>query len=228
VNHLAEYLATTNAIQRTKVITGAKFPKKVEVASYGQVRKALRDAITKPNFGSDDLEFLADRMEIKAAQETGWGRDEAMRCLKAIRAFRASFNPKSFSKVSLSPAQKGLFVRVEGVKVNVTLDAMITAEKGDETNAGGLVLLYAFSAERGDIKDRLTATSGLILWALEGGQMNPLPRLCMTVDLAQQDIVKASGSFARFRSRVEESCKEVAARWEDIEPPHDYDGPEWS
>ena len=129
--------------------------------------------------------------------------------------------------MDISPAPKRLSVSIEGVKINVTMDAMVTATKGDLTNSGGLVLLYAFSADRGDLKERLLATSGLILWVLEGGQMEPLPRLCMTVDLAEKTIVKASPSFFRFRGRVAESCKEIAARWDGIEPPHDYDGPDW-
>lgn len=227
VNHLAEYLATTNATQRTKVITAAKFPKKVEVATYGQVRTALRNALTKPAFGKDDLDFLADRLETKVAREAGWNRDEAMRCLRAVHAFQATLQPRSLSQCELSAAPRGLSVSVEGVKINVTLDATVTATKGDVTNVGGIVLLYAFSTDRGDLKDRLQATSGLMLWALEGGQMEPLPRLCMTIDLAENATVKASGAHSRFRSRVSESCKEIDARWDDIEPPHDYDGPDW-
>lgn len=227
MNHLAEYLATTNATQRTKVITSAKFPKKVEVATYGQVRTALRNALTKPFFGKDELEFLADRLEIKAARETGWNRDEAMRCLKAVQAFRSTLQPRSFAQCDLSAAPKGLSLSVGGVKINVSLDATVTATKGDVTNVGGIVLLYAFSADRGDLRDRLQTTSGLMLWALEGGQMEPLPRLCMAIDLAENTTVKASGSHSRFRDRVSESCKEIAARWDGIEPPHDYDGPNW-
>lgn len=227
MNHLAEYLATTNASQRTKVITGAKFPKKVEVAAYSQIRKPLRDALSKPDFGHDDLEFLADRLEIRTGQEVGWNRDEAMRCLRAVRAFQVSLQPRSFAKYDISPAPKSLAVQVAGVRINVTMDAMVTETKGDVTNSGGIMLLYAFSADRGDLKERLAATSGLILWALESGQMKPLPRLCMTVDLAQQNVVKASPSFSRFRGRVAESCKEIAARWDSIEPPADYDGPDW-
>lgn len=227
MNHLAEYLATTNATQRTKVITAAKFPKKIEVATYGQVRTALRNALTKPAFGRDDLDFLVDRLETKVARETGWNRDEAMRCLRAVQAFQATLQPRSFSQFELSAAPKGMSVSVEGVKINVTFDATVTATKGDVTNVGGIVLLYAFSADRGDLKDRLQATSSLMLWALEGSQMEPIPRLCMTIDLAENLTVKASASYARFRDRVSESCKEVAARWDSIAPPHDYDGPNW-
>lgn len=227
MNHIAEYFATTNATQRTKTIRAAKFPKKVEVASYTQIRKPLRDALSQPEFGRDSLDFLVDRLEDKARRESGYNRDEALRCVRAVRAFQATFNPKSFSRVSISPSPKSLFAKVEGVKLNVTLDAQVTATKGDVTSSGGIVLLYAFSADRGSLKDRLSTTSGLVLWALEGGQMEPLPRLCMAADLAEHEIVKASASHTRFRERVAESCKEIASRWDEIEPPHDYDGPDW-
>lgn len=209
------------------MICAAKFPKKIEVAAYSQVRRPLRDALSKEDFGRGDLDFLADRMETKAGREIGYNRDEALRCAKAIRAFQETFNPRSFSKVEINPASRGISTKIEGVKVNVSLDASVTATKGDISNSGGIVLLYAFSADRSTMKERLATTAGLVLWALEGGQMEPLPRLCMTADLADRNIVKASPSFGRFRSRISDTCREIAASWDRVEPPHDYDGPEW-
>lgn len=227
VNHLAEYLATTNATQRTKVICAAKFPKKIEVAAYSQIRRPLRDALSTENFGRDDLEFLADRMETKAAREIGYNRDEALRCVKAIRAFQETFNPKSFSKVDISPAPRSVSTKIKGVKLNVSIDASVTATKGEVTHVGGIVLLYAFSADKSTLNDRVVTTSGLMLWALESGQMEPLPRLCMTANLADRSIAKASPSFGRFRTRIADTCEEISASWDRIEPPHDYDGPDW-
>jgi hypothetical protein len=224
---MAEYLATTYATQRTKLICAAKFPKKIEVASYTQIRNPLRAALTKPMFDRDGLDFLAAKMDAKAGTEIGYNRDEALRCAKAIRAFQDTFNPKPFARYTLAASAKALTKTVEGVRINVSLDAAITEAKGDTTNAGGIVLLYAFAADRSDVPGRLAAASNLIFWALEGGQMPPLPRLCMAVDLAGKSIVKASDSFQRFRDRVTDSCSEVAARWAAIEPPPDYDGPDW-
>lgn len=227
VNHMAEYLATTYATQRTKLICAAKFPKKVEVTSYAQIRNRLRAALTKPKFDRDGLDFLADKLDGKARTETGYNRDEALRCGRAVRAFQDTFNPKTFNRYTLSSSSRALALSVSSVKINVSLDATVTETKGDVTSAGGIVLLYAFSADRGDVGGRLSAASSLILWALEGGQMPPLPRLCMAVDLAEKSIVKASDSFQRFRERVTDSCSEAAARWDAIEPPADYDGPDW-
>lgn len=227
MNHISDYLAATYAPQRTKLICAAKFPKKVEVAAYTQIRNQLRSALTRQEFDREGLDFLAAKLEGKATTETGYNRDEALRCAKAVRAFQDTFNPKSFARLTISFATKAIVKTVEGVRLNVTLDAAVHETKAEATSSGGIVLLYAFSADRGDVKGRLAAAANLILWALEDGQMPPLPRLCMAVDLAEKSIVKASDSFQRFRERVTESCSEIASRWDSIEPPSDYDGPDW-
>lgn len=224
---MAEYLACQNATQRARVIRAAKFPKKIEVAAYTQIRRPLRDALSKPEFARGDLEFLAARLETKAERESGYNRDEAMRCARAVRAFQETFNPKAFARCEISPAPSTLFTRIEGVKVNVTLDATVTETRGDETRAGGIIILYAFSADRSGVRDRLSTAAGLMLWTLEGGQMEPLARLCMAADIAGKDILRASASHSRFREGIVNSCREIAAGWNNVEPPPDYDGPPW-
>ncbi|MEM1088206.1 MAG: hypothetical protein AAGH90_10780 [Pseudomonadota bacterium] len=179
------------------------------------------------NFDRDGLEFLASRMDDKARRETGWAKGEALRCAEAVRAFQETFALPAFKRYKFTAPPKGLFKTVAGVKMNITLNAGITQEKDGATFSGGLVLKYAFGADRLRISSQLSNAAGLILWGLEGGQMEPLSRLCMAVDLAERNPVKASKSYERFRARVTESCKEISARWDDIEPPHDYDGPDW-
>jgi hypothetical protein len=227
VNHMAEYLTTENASQRTKIIGRAKFPKKIEVAAYAQVRRPIQNALTKPNFDKPSLELFASRLAAKAVREEGYQRDEALRCEKAVRAFLTTFESRSLKKCAFGPAPSLLALQVERVRLKISLDATITAESDGVTNSGGMVLLYAFSSGRDAIHGRLSAATGLIFWALEGGQMEPLAKLCMAADIAGNEIVKASNSFSRFRGHVSESCSEIAARWDSIRPPHDYDGPRW-
>lgn len=227
MNHISEYLATDNAPQRTRVIRAAKFPKKIEVAAYAQIRKSLQMALTKPEFDRVALEFHADRLVAKARTEVGYQRDEALRCERAIRAFLETMAAKAISKVNISAAPPSLSVRKDGVRIKVTMDAALSQESNGVTNSGGIVLLYAFSADRDPVKGRFSAMTGLLLWALEGGQMEPLPRLCMAADLATGEVAKASSSHVRFRQHVSDSCHEIAARWASIQPPDDYDGPDW-
>lgn len=227
MNHISKYLATSKATQRCRVIRSAKFPKKVELAAYSQVRDAIRKSLFKEYFGREDLDFLADRMDAKARVETGWHKSEALRSAQAVRAFQETLSPKIFGKYTISAAPKNLSVKISGVKLNVSMDAAISQERKGVTNSGGLILKYAFGADRSSVTAELANASGLLFWSLEGGQMEPLARLCMAIDLAEHTAVKASSSHERFRQDVTDSCSEIAARWDDIEPPHDYDGPEW-
>jgi len=137
------------------------------------------------------------------------------------------FNPRSFAKYLISTAPPTIVRTIAGVKVNVTLEATVTAQKDGVTHSGGISLVYAFSQDRGPMKERLLTSAGLILWTLEAGQMEPLSRLCMSVDLAEKSIIKASDSHQRLRERLTDACAEISARWDEIEPLHDYDGPEW-
>lgn len=227
VNHIADYFSCQNATQRTKTVRAAKFPQVNQVSAYSPVRSALQKALTKQDFGRDDLAFLLARIEAKMATEVGQAKNNSRLCAKAVECFMDTFTPRALARCSIVPSPKKLSVNVKGVKINVSLDAMVTETKGDDTNVGGIVLTYAFSADRGPIIDRQATVAGLILWALEGGQMPPLPRLCMSVDLAEKHIVKASASHERFRSKVTDTCEEVAVKWDGVEPPDDYDGPDW-
>jgi hypothetical protein len=102
-NHISEYLATQNARQRTKIIRAAKFPKKIEISAYSQIRKQLQAALRKPDFDHKGIELLAARMAAKARQETGYPRDEALRCEKAARAFISTLTPKTFPHMQMGP-----------------------------------------------------------------------------------------------------------------------------
>ena len=209
------------------MIRSAKFPKKIEVAAYSQVRDAPKKALVKPGFGRADLDFLADRLEAKALTETGWHQSEALRSAQAVRAFQDTFDPAAFKKVTISHAPKTLSIKISGVRLNVSMDASVTQETKGASYSGGIVLKYAFGADRSSVDKELTNIAGLLLWALEGGQMEPMPRLCMAVDLADHNIIKASSSQTRFRQDVKNSCSEAASGWDAIEPPADYDGPDW-
>lgn len=219
MNHISQYLATSNATQRGRVIRSAKFPKKVEVAAYSQVRDAIKKSLFKADFGRDDLDFLADRMDAKARTETGWHESEALRSAQAVRAFQQTFDPKAFKRYTISAAPKSLSVEISGVKLNVTMDAAITQVHKGVTYSGGLILKYAFGADRSTVDKELSNAAGLLFWALDGGQMEPLPRLSLAIDLAEHNIVKASASHTRFRLDVTSSCSEIAARWDEIDPP---------
>jgi len=111
----------------------------------------LKAALVKDDFARDDLDFLADKLDSKALNESGWHKAEALRCSEAVKAFQDTFNPKVFSRYTISPSTKTISIMIGGVKLNVTLAAMITQTTKGVTNSGGPVWALIFSLISGSI-----------------------------------------------------------------------------
>lgn len=229
MNHLTRYLSTTNASQREAIIREAKFPRKIPVAAYAQAKSDIQRF-----FGSGGTDFKLiddsiDRLNLKAMRETE-KRDEALRCIKALEAFKSLYQSKRWAKVRLSPNAVDVPLKVEGVLINIRLDAqMFEADEYGDAKTGGLVVFMAQTAEsRKNIELRRRQVASLILWGLEtAGQMEPLPRLCISFDVFGNECVRAPDAKDRFRRDVQASCREAALGWDRVEPPDGYDGPDW-
>jgi hypothetical protein len=118
-----------------------------------------------------------------------------------------------------------------GVAINVRLDVLVREDLEDgAANGGGCAMFMAGSDDaRKNIDKRRKHAAGLAHWALQQVPQGfePLPRLCMSFDIFGGEIVKAPTSHERFRLAVEDSCREVAGRWDEVGPPAGYDGPDW-
>lgn len=229
MNHLTRYLSTTKATQREDVIRSAKFPRKIPVAAYGQAKRDIQQFFAKGNGDTGFFDDSLSRLNAKAVREPD-RRDEALRCIKALEAFKALYLDRRWSKLTFSPNAVDVPLKVGGVIINIRLDAQIYEEKKDgEKVTGGLVVFLAQTADaRKEIELRRRQVAATVLWGLEGaGQMEVLPRLCMSFDVFGNEIVRASDAKDRFRRDVLSSCQEAALRWDGIAPPDGYDGPDW-
>jgi len=228
VNHLTSYLSTTNAGQRDRVIQQAKFPKKVPVAMYGQARRAIQGFWGAGTAATGHFDLTLSKLERQARNEAE-RRDDALRCIAAIERFQALYDAKRWNGMTLTNGPIDLAFRRSEVLINVRLDCQIFKTVGDETVTGGVVLFYANTPDsRKNMDDRRRQVASLVRWALEeNGQIEPLPSLCLSFDIFGDSVVKSPDAKDRFRDAVDQSCKEVALKWESIEPPSGYDGPDW-
>ncbi|MBD8551294.1 hypothetical protein [Sphingomonas sp. CFBP 8764] len=229
VNHLTRYLSTTNASQRHAIIREAKFPRKIPVATYGQAKRDIQNFLSKGGTDIASLNASLDRLAAKAVREPD-KRDEALRCIKALEAFKELYATKRWSKITFSPNSVDIPHRIGGVLINIRLDAQMYERHDDgSTTTGGVVIFLAQTAEaRKQIDVRRRQVASLVLWGLEGySQMEPLPRLCLSFDVFGQECVRAPDAKDRFRRDVLASCREAAIGWDGIAPPDGYDGPPW-
>ena len=231
MNHLADYLSTTDAGQREGVIRKAKFPRKLTVVTYQQIMPALRKFISG---NSGDLRILDDliaRLEAKARREEGYSRDEALRCINAVEAFKAAYLQAKLGKFHFDPGSLDVVFKVADVSINVRLDPPISEHAADgRVFSGGCVMLLASSPEgRKDIQERQKHVAAVTHWALESTATNtePLARLCVSFDVFGSVVVKAPAANDRLRKKVAAACREVFDSWARVEPPAGYDGPDW-
>jgi hypothetical protein len=227
-NHLAEYLCTTNARQRTAIIREAKFPRRVQVAAYSQIKPDIIRFLAANSGDLSHFDVSLERLAAKARNDDRpSARLEARRCISAIEAFKEAFVKGRARNYSFTSGSTTI-LKLEGVSVHVPLDVGVVETEKGRSHSGGCVLFMSASADaRKSIEDRRKQVASLVQWSLEGGQMEPLPRLCMSFDVFGGKIEKAPAAFTRLRGDMRDSCHEVAARWNEVEPPNGYDGPEW-
>jgi len=222
-------MATKQATQRDKVIQAAKFPSKPPITAYQLAKREIQDYLSSGKNDLSHFDFIVAKLEgIIDTDEVK--RDAARKDLACINSFRDLMKTKKFSKYTMGLKKVDVPLTVGKVKINVRLDVALTEKsKDDVISAGGIILFTARSEEgRKNIAERRRQISQLILWGLEGyGNFNPLPRLCMSMDLHGQALVKATNVSEQYRTYVRGACQEAELKWDSVSPPKDYDGPNW-
>lgn len=228
MNQLTAYLSTTNAGQRDKIVQQAKFPKKVPVSTYGHARQAIQSFWGSGREASEHFQLPLSKLERQARNEPD-RRDEALRCIAAIERFQAIYGSKRWGGIRIAAGPVDLTLQREGVLINCRLDCQLFRTAGDETVTGGVVLFYASTTEgRKNIEERRRQVASTVRWAFEVvGQMEPHPSLCLSMDNFGDTAVRAPDAIDRFRESVDRSCREAALKWDTVEPPSGYDGPDW-
>lgn len=198
------------------------------MASYSQIKP---DIVRFLAGNSGDLSYFdvtLDKLATKARNDDRpSARLEARRCQDAIEAFKETFLRGRAKNLSFTLGSNVL-MKLEGVNVHIPMDVgVIETDKG-RSHSGGCILFMSASADaRKNIDDRRKHAAALVHWGLEGGQMEPLPKLCLSFDTFGGKIEKAPTGFTRLRAEMRDSCREVSARWDEVEPPAGYDGPDW-
>lgn len=230
---MAEYISTENALQRANVIRSAKFPRKVQVVPYALSRRTISAFLAENTGDLSSLDNDIRRLETRLRREPdGWMQGEIRRNIAAIKAFKKTFTKTRAKRFTFIAGPTDLAMRIAGVLVNARLDMTLTETGKDGTTySGGCATLIANTEQsRKKIDERRKTVAALIHWGLERSNSNieVLPRLCLSFDVFGSVVTPAPKAFERLRSHVISSCEEAAARWDDIDPPAGYDGPDWT
>ena len=220
------------ASQRETVMRAAKFPRTTAVVPYSSSRRIITDFLPNHENGLDKIEVQIDRLETQLRREPdGWNQDEIKRNLEALAAFKATFSKRRLKKLKFTTGPTDLTMSLEGVRVNTRLDVgVIETDEDGSAYSGGVVLFMANGGSaRKNVAERAKTVAAMVHWNLQevGGNIEPLPRLCLSLDVFGGELTKAPSAIDRLRANMKSSCKEAASNWTQVEPPPSYDGPDW-
>ena len=200
------------------------------MASYSQIKPDICRFLAG---NTGDLSYFDGSLERLAAKARNDPKPsaqmEARRCHGAIEAFKESFTAGRAKNYSFTQGSSSI-LKLEGVNISIRMDAGVveTDAKGNAHSGGCILFMSQSAAARKNIEARRRHVAAVVHWVLEGGQMEPLPKLCMSFDVFGNRLEKAPAAFTRLRADMRDSCREVASRWEEVEPPSGYDGPDWT
>lgn len=231
-NQLADYMVAASASQRETVVRSAKFPRTTAVVPYTASRRIITDFLPNHEKGLDRIDSQITRLETQLRREPdGWNQDEIKRNLEALDAFKEAFARRRLKKVKFTSGPTDMTMILEGVRVNTRLDAGIIETRDDgAAYSGGVVLFLASGGgSRKKVDERTKTVAAMVHWNLQeiGGNIEPIPRLCMSFDVFGGEVTKAPSAIDKLRANVRSSCKEAASNWAKVEPPPSYDGPDW-
>ena len=99
------------------MIRRAKFPRKPAVVAYQQVTPGFRRFMSGGGGNMSDLNALAERLRTKARREEGYNRDEALRCVAAIEAFKETYAKTRWGKIEFGTGPQDVGFKIACVPI---------------------------------------------------------------------------------------------------------------
>jgi hypothetical protein len=235
-NQLSEYLIASS-MRRKSIIQDAKFPKKVIIARYDGARDAivdyLRDLGRKASTLIDAIEALSARAE---ASDKLWTKQDSLLSIEAVESFHAGYNSNKIALRKIEcrrPPNPKAHLEFNEVKVSVTLNTTTHRKDKDGTDrVGGVILLFSKSETSSTSRAERCKTAAVLAFLFAEKHLSAFgkadPKICFSVDVFGGGAHPAPASYKQKLNNINASCEEIALRWKSIQPPPDYDGPNWS
>ena len=231
-SQMAEYVSASPTRQRA-IRREAKYPKTSVVAQYAPARKGLVDFLDDASRSLNHLASVINRQERRqnSSEATDWVKRDSRLSIEAIETFQRSYNRLGFAALDFQALpRRQAHLDIWPTKVSVNLDLIVRQTQRDgSTKIGGAIFL--FSKGEASSKKRIEQSknaAGLILTYcgnMLGGLGTAEPKLCFAVDVFSGIAHRPPGTFSRGARQMEICATDIAALWDTIEPPPDYDGP---
>lgn len=216
-NDLALYLVSTD-VGKLGIIRRNKHQSKHAVSPYQDckrwITRFLLSDVRDRTILASGIEYFENLAEDPSTITSK--REDAKRSKTALDAFFAAYNALELGKIDFRPAPKLAPLMIKGVKVSTTLDLLtVTPVKGVEHQGG--VILRLTQADESDRRDDMGGYSATLAHMQvedkRPGRGEPLPRICLSIDVQNRTRYEAKAGASRRRSNIEAACTMIKSIW---------------
>lgn len=209
---LGEYLNSSRAGRRERIIHDQKFVSDFMVVRYASAEQAIRVALL-----SEDTEKRIDdglRNLRARATRTTFQDDAKRNCIDALHAFAKLLPDLALDGVRVSTTGQPTFAQmIESVVVSSRPLVLLSRENKDgSVQRGALQIVLRKEAV---LDDRGGEAVALILKEAlcNAGHINVSPKLCMVLDVFGGKVFCAPTRSSRLLDDIKSACREIAVRW---------------
>jgi hypothetical protein len=231
INKLADYLQTSSVTKRRKILYDQKFPQKSEFKTtwYDEAKRPIKKCLLGTELKTASVSKMIDKLqreliELRATfpelpSEAAKLKNKIQKkesCLEALTTFLDNIDLLDKYKLhSFSANNTTGFVEINGVKISVEPDAVITGIIRKKEFTGALKLYFS-KINKLD-KEMAKTISSIVYHYLKSFFENANSQHCFVFDVMNSAIYSASASYTKKIKEVETACDEIRIIWPAIE-----------
>jgi hypothetical protein len=228
-NQLSEY-ALASPSRRQVILRNAKYAPTFLVVRYSEARSSVCDFLkdgTRPVAKLHKSE--ADLKASAASAESKFKENDALLSAEAVASFAAFVSdtkqyPKPFSNLTFCPLVGTMpKMSMSGVDVSVQMD--LVSKNASKETCGGVLLQTSKTISAKSWREEHSLYTTSLIWMASTqfltGHGTVDRNLCYALDLFGKRAIKAPTSYKTRVKNLEAACSEIAAMWDNIEPPAD-------
>jgi hypothetical protein len=217
LNKLGEYLTTTKAARRERILRDAKFPPTFQVIRYDPTREIIQRYLAGKIVGTKALAAAIADYATTTTKDDFEARMKRSN-LEALGFFAEYAPTLSFGEASVTmghPAPKRRYISGVGVSVRPEL-TLRTGGGNAPIRKGGVKLNISKGAVHG--KDAAEYVGTVLRAYVDEGDLpgDCDPQMCYALDVFGQRLVASPKATVNRMKDVESACGEIARQWPNI------------
>lgn len=218
VNKLGEFLTTSSASRRRRIVYDQKHPSKVIVPLYGRARSPIGDFLA----AGGDMSVLSKAIQSLRLEEadSDWARKDLDNTADALELFAAIAEELPLDGVQYRCSGDTCpRLSIGGVRISVRPDVLLLFERRGKRHVGALKIHYI----RDDKKALRLAGQEFVAtlchkWLEKHGPDGRSPQRshCYSIDVFRQTLITAPTAITRRMQEIEAACQEIALLWQTV------------